>query len=100
MNLRGTFVLARLGEHVGVDLWNYETRDGRSLRKALEFLTPYADPSNKWPWQQIDGGVHAAGLYPLLKQAQVKIKGFNAELVLNKLSREDILHQVDALLYP
>jgi hypothetical protein len=93
MNLRGTFILARLGEHVGVDLWNYETKDGRSLRKALEFLIPYIDPQTKWPWQQISDPVRAAGLYSLIKQAQIKIKGFNAEPALKKFSQENILHQ-------
>jgi len=82
-----------LGEHVGVDLWNYQTGDGRSLRKALEFLIPYIDPQNKWPWQQISEPVRAAGLYSLIKQAGVKIKGFNAQPALNKLSAEEILRQ-------
>lgn len=42
-----------LGEKVGVDLWNYETRDGRSIRKALEFLQPFASGEKKWPYQQL-----------------------------------------------
>jgi hypothetical protein len=53
MNLDGLMVLARLGENVGVDLWNYETRDGRSIRKALEFLKPFASGEKKWAYQQL-----------------------------------------------
>ena len=40
-NLAGLMALARIGEHVDVDLWQYETKDGRSIRKALDFLAPY-----------------------------------------------------------
>jgi Alginate lyase len=52
-NLDGLMLLARLGENVGVDLWNYETRDGRSIRKALEFLKPFASGEKKWSYQQL-----------------------------------------------
>lgn len=99
MNLRGTFVLARLGEHVGMDLWNYRTEDGRCLQKALDFLIPYADSKNKWPYQQIER-LDASALYPLLKQAQIKIRGYDAQPVLNTLSEPGILSQRVALLYP
>src|SRR6266436_9463175 len=37
-NLDGLMLLARLSENVGVDLWNYQTKDGRGIRHALEFL--------------------------------------------------------------
>ena len=52
-NLDGLMTLARLGENVGIDLWNYETPDGRSIRKALEFLKPFASGEKKWPYQQL-----------------------------------------------
>jgi hypothetical protein len=54
-NLTGLMALARLGEQADVDLWNYETGDGRSIRRALEFLTPFAAGEQQWSHQQIDG---------------------------------------------
>jgi hypothetical protein len=70
-NLAGLMSLARLGEHVGVDLWRFETADGRSIRRALDFLTPYGLGEKKWPHQQING-FDAAIYYPLLRVAAIK----------------------------
>jgi hypothetical protein len=55
-NLRALMDLAGIGRSVGVDLWHYQTADGRSILKATEFMAQYADPKSKWPFQQI----HAA----------------------------------------
>jgi hypothetical protein len=52
-NLRALMELADIGRNVGVDLWHYETKDGRSILKAAEFMAQYADPKVKWPFQQI-----------------------------------------------
>jgi Alginate lyase len=52
-NLTAFFHLATLGQRVGVDLWDYRTPDGRSLRKALDFMVPYATGDRKWPEAQI-----------------------------------------------
>jgi len=52
-NLEALMELAGLGEKAGVDLWHYQTADGRSLLKALEFMATYADPKRDWPYKQI-----------------------------------------------
>jgi Alginate lyase len=66
-NLDGLMLLARLGENVGVDLWGYTTRDGRSIRKALEFLIPFA-LGQKWTYQQL-GEWPPQQLFPLIRRA-------------------------------
>lgn len=43
-NLRGLVTMAYQAETVGIDWWRYQTADGRSLRGALTFLAPYAEP--------------------------------------------------------
>lgn len=53
MNLRGFLHLARLGEHVGVDLWAYRSADGRSLEAALDWFAPFVGDEREWTFPQI-----------------------------------------------
>jgi hypothetical protein len=68
MNLDGLIQLARLAENVSVDLWAYETKDGRSIRRAVEYLYPYATGDRQWTYQQI-GGFEAKSFFPLMRRA-------------------------------
>ena len=52
MNLTGMFDLATIGEHLGIDLWNFETADGRGIRKALDFLAQEVQ-GKAWNYEQI-----------------------------------------------
>src|SRR5258708_5527273 len=51
-NLDGLMLLAQLGDDVGIDLWNFRTKDGRGIRRALEYLYPFAVGEQKWTDQQ------------------------------------------------
>ena len=42
-----------LGAETGVDLWGYESPDGRSIRKAIEWMIPYWRGEREWKWPQI-----------------------------------------------
>jgi hypothetical protein len=68
MNLEGLMRLARMAENVGVDLWAYETKDGRSIRHAMEYLYPYATGDQKWSYQQIDS-FESSSFYALVRRA-------------------------------
>jgi hypothetical protein len=68
MNLRGMFDLATLGERVGVDLWHFESADGRGIRKALDRLVPFATGEAEWTDRQIVEP-DPARLAPLLLRA-------------------------------
>jgi hypothetical protein len=69
-NLRALFCLASLGENVQIDLWRFETSDKRSVRKALDYLTPFGLNQANWPYKEI-GAWDTKGLVPLLRQAAV-----------------------------
>ena len=70
-NLEALAELATLGEHAGVDLWHFATPDGRSIRRALEFMLPYLEnPAAKWPFEQIKDR-HDADFLPILRAASL-----------------------------
>jgi hypothetical protein len=73
MNLDGLMQLARLGDSVGVDLWNFRTEDGRGIRKALDWLVPYASGEKKWTFEQIEP-FNASEFRPLLQLAAAKYR--------------------------
>jgi hypothetical protein len=67
-NLEGLFTLARLGDHVGVDWWGYTTPDGRSIRAALRYVAPYADPDKPWLKDDVVAGERTQ-IFALFAQA-------------------------------
>jgi hypothetical protein len=68
MNLNGLELLATLGERVGVDFWGYQTADGRSIRKALDWVLPYSTGEKKWLYEQIEA-YNPSDLAPALLRA-------------------------------
>lgn len=69
-NLEALFLLAHLAEQAEVDLWNFRTDDGRSIRKALDYLIPFATGRTPWPKQDIKKPSFLR-LGPLLRKAAV-----------------------------
>ncbi len=67
-NLDGLMLLATLGEKLGVDLWSFRTKDGRSIRRALDFLAPVSLGEQKWQYQELDG-LKPQTLFPLMRRA-------------------------------
>ncbi len=85
MNLRGLFELAALGERVGLDLWNYKTPAGSSMRRALDWLVPFATSEQKWPYQQITKW-SPTELAPLLRQATIQYHERQSEEVIARIA--------------
>lgn len=53
MNLRGFFELATLAKKLNIDLWNYETADGKSMKKAFDWFLPYLTGQKEWDYKQL-----------------------------------------------
>jgi hypothetical protein len=69
-NMTAFLHLARLGERQGVDLLNYRTADGSSLRQGLEYLVPFATGERRFPYEQVTE-FDPSELHPLLRWAAV-----------------------------
>jgi hypothetical protein len=71
-----------------VDLWNYQSADGRSIRKALDYLVPFALDGQKWPHQQL-GRLSPQSLYPSLRLAALKYPDGPYRALVSKIPAED-----------
>lgn len=99
MNLDGLFRLATMGQKAGVDLWNYQSSDGRSLRKALDYLAPYADPEKKWLHEQI-AEYSPAGLLALLRRGSIVYRDRKYEALIAKMPAAETVADRTNLLWP
>ena len=52
-NLSAICVLARVGDAVDVNLWNYPSSNDAALRRALDYLLPYMKKDKPWPYKRI-----------------------------------------------
>lgn len=51
--LAGAFDVATFAECFGIDLWNAQAQNGRTLRSALDFVARYAGRESEWPYQEL-----------------------------------------------
>jgi hypothetical protein len=87
-NLDGLTLLAIIGERAGVDLWNYQTADGRSIRRAFEYLAPFAFGEKKWPDQQI-GEWQPQILFPLIRRGAARYPDQQYHALVKKVPQVD-----------
>jgi len=50
-NLDAMTTLCQLLSTKADDLWNYQTPDGRSIKKGIAYLYPFVADKNKWPFR-------------------------------------------------
>ncbi len=101
MNLRVMTSVAELGMPLGVDLWNYSSADGRSIRKAYAFLRPFAEGKAKWTYKQItDGGVEKAIEEEMKPLFSIGSTIFGEKLIDKEAQVYQNLSYMDRLQYP
>lgn len=97
-NLEALFDAASIADKLGIDLWNYETQDKRGIRKALDWLLPFATGAKKWGYQQISAW-QPEKLAPFLRRAAPQYREMSYENALSKLPGVTV-DQRFYLLYP
>lgn len=85
-NLVALFDGASMASRLGIDLWSYESPDKRSMRKALDWLVPYATSEKQWNYRQISG-LRPEKLAPLLSRAAIRYREPAYEKTIAKLPK-------------
>lgn len=85
-NLEALFDAAALADNLGIDLWSYESPDKRGIRKALDWLLPYATGEKKWNYRQLSG-LQPEKLAPLLRRAAVRYREPAYEKAIDRLPK-------------
>ena len=95
-NLDAWFRLANIAEKIGVNFWQYETKDGRSLKKALDYLIPFTLEGKPFDYKQINK-YKTQDLYRLLLIAADKFKDDNYKKQAEKIKDSNKNSLVDLL---
>ncbi len=93
--LSAWFTAANLADKVGVDIWNYQTKDGKGIKKALDWLLPYALGEKDWTYQQIHP-YKRGELFPIVLQASAhyKEKKYDAAVEQLKAEKDDYYAEI------
>lgn len=101
MNLIVMTSVSELGMPLGVDLWNYSSSDGRSMRKAFEFLRPFAEGTEQWTHKQItEGGVEQAIEHEMKPLFSIASTIYGEELIDKSAKVYQNLSYMQKLQYP
>jgi len=88
MNLHGFLELAILGKKVGINLWEISSKDGRSIKKAYQYMIPYLTNQKEWEYKQIKSKKYAEEkLIKDLKYIQEEFKDGSFNYVLEEISK-------------
>jgi hypothetical protein len=90
--------LAAVGERAGADLWHYETPDGRSIRKALMWIVPYAKGDKDWTWKELKK-IDWASYYSLFVQAYTTYHDASCLDLAKKIGGDAMLEDRSNILY-
>jgi hypothetical protein len=82
------FMIAHMSDKVGVDMWNYTTSTGKSIKKGFEVLMPYLAKEKEWTGQQIKPFEFVGNGIPLLAQGYYKYNCKNCREGIYRISEK------------
>ena len=83
-NLQALFDAASIAAKLSIDLWSPRSDDQRSIRRALDWLVPFATGERKWTYAQITR-FQPEKLAPLLRRAAIVYRDPAYERVIGSL---------------
>ena len=95
------FLIAQMSEHLKVDLWNYTSSTGKSIKKGFEVLAPYLSQDKPWFAEQIKPFEFESNATPLLAQGFEKyncetcIQGINK---INPKTADEVLSHLTSII--
>ena len=94
-NLKAWFTLAEVAEKNGINFWNYETKNGGSFKKAVDYLIPFTTEQKPFEYQQIHS-YKPQDMYVLLLIAADKFKDDKYKIAAEKIkdSNKNILVKI------
>jgi len=98
-NLEAFLIVARLGEHLGADMYTYRSPEGGSLIGAISFMAKYAGREQEWPWQQIGEPAFDAN-WRNLRRASVIYSDETLERLTAKAAGKDPADRIILLTWP
>jgi hypothetical protein len=60
--------VAEAGRCLGYDIWSYSSADGRGMKKALDFIAPYAGRGADFPYKELEPD-ETGGMFDLMAHA-------------------------------
>lgn len=101
MNLWGMTKVAQMGQQAGINLKNYQSNDGRSIKKAYDFFRPYVLNPSTWLWEQITNGGKENALITLTKPLFSRASTiFREDLIPQNENTDEHLSYLEKLVYP
>jgi hypothetical protein len=98
-NLSAWFWFASFTQYSNHDILEYQTKDGRSIKKALEYLIPYYSGEKEFEYKQIKE-FEEDEFYPLMVKAYIKYKDKRyLELIKKTLNEDELSKLREKLLY-
>src|SRR5690606_15672116 len=74
VNLRYWMNIARLAEHIDIDVWNYKTSYEKYLKKVYQWMLPYAQGEKEWGHGQSGKTNIYSSFQPLMKRASSRFE--------------------------
>lgn len=99
MNLEAMVRLATIGKQLDADLWGYAPPDGGGIRRAIDYLLPFATGEQKWDAAQIKD-FDGSKLYPIVRRAAIAFPDGPYVEALKQFSPDAEPVALDHLMYP